>query len=83
MISWHSKQIAIKQLMVQKDIIETELLRVELNMSPESNAEVFNLREELRFTIKMIEVALKQTQEITCRPKRFWSQWIVNIYDRS
>lgn len=81
--SWAQKQIAYRQLDHQKKGIELALMQVELNLNPYSSGPVWLLRDNLHAELELIKEQRKALDELVTKPKRFWSPWIVAIYNWS
>lgn len=80
MLSWHQKQIALHQLLVQRRALKMMEIQLEMSIRPESPPEVWKRRDCVREELYLISEQRKEIEELPSKKKRLWSELILKIY---
>ncbi len=79
-VSWHKKEIALLQLNYQLAALEQVQLQIELNLRMDSSDEAHGFHNNIRELLRAVRIAIKETKKLEADPRRFWSQWMVELY---
>jgi len=79
-ISYSSRVIGDHQIDVQEDLVECELIRLDLQMSPSSTGEVFAFRDELKVLKHSLQAAREDLHELPVGRKWPWQRLWIRLY---
>jgi hypothetical protein len=80
-LRWFQKEIGRRQLGVQRKAMERAWMQVDQHLTPYSNANSFQLRENLALEIRAIIKAEKELSLLQARPKSWWEDLVVKLYE--
>lgn len=80
-ISASERYISDHQLDAQEALVNTELIRLDLQMSPQSREEVWEFRGNLQAIRKGIQAARKELHQYEVKRKGAWDRLKIKVYE--
>jgi len=82
-ISASERFISDHQLDAQEKIVDLELLRLEIEMGPDSSEKVWQFRDQLKHIKRGIKVTRQDLHQVPVRRKWLWQRLRIWVYEWS